>query len=94
MVVEGPTDVWRIGPGAVATMGLSFTQAQVQRILQYPIRAICFDNSLQAQSTANRLAGMLELFPGKTMRIELDSDDPGNASDREVRAVRHCVFGE
>ncbi len=29
IVCEGPTDVWRIGPGAVATMGLSYSQEQV-----------------------------------------------------------------
>ena len=52
IIVEGPTDVWRIGPGAAATLGLNYTQAQINRMLKYSIRAICFDNQLVAQNKA------------------------------------------
>ena len=43
VVCEGPLDAWAIGPGAVAVCGLVVTDAQVDRIAAYPVRAVCFD---------------------------------------------------
>ena len=36
VVVEGPTDVWAFGPGAVATLGIGYSQAQFNLLLKYP----------------------------------------------------------
>ena len=52
IICEGPTDVWNIGPGAVATFGLNYTKWQVARMVKYPNRIICFDNSDDAQNMA------------------------------------------
>lgn len=88
VIVEGPADAWRIGPGAVATLGLNYTRAQLLRMAEYPVRAVCFDAEPEAQRTARKLCSELEAFPGATSRIELDSDDPGAASDRDVELIK------
>lgn len=88
IVVEGPADAWRIGPGAGAVMGLSYSAAQVAAIAAYPIRAICFDNEPAAQARAGRLADDLAPFRGETYRVCLDAKDPGGAQVDEIAELR------
>lgn len=88
IVVEGPFDVFRIGPGAVATMGTNFSSAQVAKISSVPVRWICFDNEPQAQERARQLAAALEVFPGKTGIVQIDAKDPDSASQREIQLLR------
>jgi hypothetical protein len=89
VICEGPTDVWRIGPGAVATLGTNYTPEQVKRMLHYPIRAICFDNA--AQKMARKLYGELVAFPGETYQIQIDSNDPGCATNKEIATIRRIA---
>lgn len=88
IVVEGPADVWRVGPGAVGTLGTGYSPAQVLLLSKIPYRFICFDNSVAAQRTANELASELAPFPGQTHVIQIDAEDPGSASKKEVLAIR------
>lgn len=88
IVVEGPVDAWRIGPGAVAVLGTAYSTSQVNKLLKYPLRVICFDSEPGAQRVAKELAAQLSGFPGKTLNVELDANDPGTASKKEVRLLR------
>lgn len=92
IVCEGPLDVWAIGPGAVATFGLSLTMAQIQEIKNYPTRAICFDNEPEAQNMAKKLVNTLSPFPGDTYNIVLDSKDPGEANHQEIQRIRREIL--
>ncbi len=49
VVCEGQLDAMRIGPGAVATMGVGFTRNQVLRISKRPLRVMIFDSEPAAQ---------------------------------------------
>jgi len=88
IIVEGPTDVWRVGPGAVALFGLKWKPEQIQRILKYRKRAICFDNEPGAIKRARQLSEILSLYDGETYVIQLDSPDPGSASNREIKNLK------
>lgn len=88
IVVEGPSDAWRVGPGAVATFGLAATRQQVLRLTRFPIRVVAFDHEPKAQRAAERLCWLLEGFPGTTMRVELGAADPGCASKEEITELR------
>ena len=92
VVVEGPADVWRIGPGAVATFGIAYSQEQVARLARFPLRAVCFDAEPQAQRAADRLCEQLHLFPGQTHRVILLSGDPGEASEVDVLKIRESFL--
>jgi DNA primase len=94
IVCEGPLDAWKIGPGAVATFGLSYTSQQLERIVKYPTRVICFDNEHNAQKVARQLADRLSVFPGETYNIQLDSKDPGEASQKEIKTIRERFLGD
>jgi len=89
VVCEGPTDAWKIGPGAVATLGTQYTAGQVDWIGKCSVRAICFDREPAAQKRARQLASRLELFPGRTEVIELESgSDVADAEQAEVDQIR------
>lgn len=88
IVCEGPFDVFRIGPGAVATMGIAYSSAQVEKISRYPVRVLCFDREAQAQKRAKKLCQALEPLPGSTYNVELDAKDPGSAGEKEVKELR------
>lgn len=88
VVVEGPVDVWRIGPGAVALYGLSYTPAQVALIAKYPVRAICLDNEHTAQRRARKLADDLAPFAGVTYVVQLSGKDAAEAPAEEIAELR------
>lgn len=89
MVHEGPLDAIATGPGAVATMSLAYTKAQVLRISRYPVRAICFDSEPMAQQRARALADELAGFPGCTTVVELETGaDSADASPAERAELR------
>lgn len=90
IVVEGPFDAMRIGPGAVATYGLTVTAAQIRRLSQIPRRVICFDNEPAAQRRAVELSDQLAVFPGETFvcRLSDDSPDPGSATAADIEYLR------
>lgn len=92
IVVEGPFDVYRIGPGAVATMGLSYSKEQILRMSRYKRRAVCFDNEPRAIKQAKRLCSQLEAFPGETNLLLLESGkDAGEASKKEINELRKWI---
>jgi hypothetical protein len=94
VICEGTTDAWRIGPGAVATMGLSVTLSQVYRMSRFPVRVICFDNEPEAQRRAERLAKQLQPLPGETHVVRIETGkDVAEADSAEVEELRHRFLG-
>jgi DNA primase len=93
LVVEGASDVWRIGDGAVATFGDKYTVEQV-RLLQKVKRAfILFDTESNAQENASKLAYDLSSFVSDVHIYQLDQGDPGDLSDKDVLEIRTEIFG-
>lgn len=88
VICEGPFDAMRVGPGAVATFGVSFTRAQVLRLSRYPVRVICYDAGEEGRRKAAELTKLLGAFPGKTYDVLLDAEDPGSASPKEIQRLR------
>ena len=88
IIVEGPIDAWRIGPGAVATFGLNISHEQIARMSMYPLRVICFDNTIDAQRQAQKLARTLSLFPGETYIACITGKDVDTSPTSEVKELR------
>lgn len=91
VVCEGPFDAMKIGPGAVATLGVGYNTAQVARLSKYPRRVVCFDNEKQAQKRAQKLCDELNLFSGETFNVQLDAKDPGEAGPKEIKRLRKML---
>jgi len=93
LVVEGPIDAWKIGPGAVATLGTGYSRQQLLRLSKFHFRVICFDSQSDAQRRARKLVSELACFPGETFNITLSSKDPGEADEQELRELKLFAFG-
>jgi DNA primase len=92
IVVEGPFDAMRVGPGAVALFGNAVSPAQIKKLSQIPTRVICLDNETEAQRRACKLCSLLEPFPGRTINVVLDAKDPGSASEHEIQLLRRSFL--
>ena len=95
VVCEGVTDVWRMGRGAVATFGISYTQAQVNLILKRFERVvILYDMGDDAQIQADRLAWQISAGGRESIIYELDGvDDPASMSDQDARKLMKEILG-
>lgn len=93
VIQEGPTDVWAIGPGAVCTFGIGYTEAQLIRMSKYPSRVICFDNEPEAQKRAKRLLSDLSVFSGETLNVRLSGKDAASSPKEERLEFRKAFLG-
>ena len=91
IIVEGPTGVWRLGPGVVATMGIRWHIPQANRLRKWKRRFILFDPEPAAQKRARELAEYLALFPGSTEVLSGFDSDPGEFSEGLVKEIRKEV---
>jgi hypothetical protein len=87
VVVEGITDVWRLGPGSVGTFGVQYTPQQVQLLKKYKRRFMLFDSEKDdpnAIKQAKKLADSLSAFGGETHIIKLDQGDPAKMEQKDA----------
>lgn len=95
VVVEGVTDVWRLGPGAVSTFGLSYTKEQMYLISKYKNIFILFDNEPAAQEKAHKLANDVAYLnlTGKVSVVNAKiSGDPGDLPQEKADVLMHKLF--
>jgi hypothetical protein len=106
LIVEGYTDTWRVGDGAVAVMGMQFTPMQLQIIAdKAPHRIfVLFDGEdptdpkftqkhKRSLGQAKKLAFSLKGIVSNVEVIEMSHNDPGDLTDEEVLELRAFVFG-
>lgn len=94
IVVEGVTDVWRIGNDCVATLGVKYTTMQVLTLSRYRRCFILFDSEEQAQEQAAKLSADLATVVHEVVRLQLPKGDPAELEDSDVKALRKQVFGK
>lgn len=84
IVLEGPTDVWRLGPRACATSGIKYTEDQV-RVLSTSFKrvAVVFDAGIQEKKQAKKLVKDLKFYNVDAFRIEIEGD-PGAMKQSEA----------
>jgi hypothetical protein len=92
VITEGPFDAWKIGPGAVATLGLGYSLRQLARMAKFSVRAVCLDNDRAGRRRSKDLVDILSCLPGTTYAITLDSKDAGSATPREIARIRSRVL--
>jgi len=86
-VVEGVTDVWRLGTSAIATFGIEYTRSQV-RILKknFERMAVIFDDDPQAVRQADGLVAELRFRGVEAWRVTIKGD-PADLSDDETNQL-------
>lgn len=90
VVVEGPADCWAVGPGAVATLGVGYTPAQVFALSKFPRKTVCMDSDGEAQRRGRALARVLECFPGSPVNVVTlaSGKDAAECSEGEIKELR------
>lgn len=84
ILVEGPTDVWRLGTSSFACSGIKYTPEQVRVIPNYFKRiAVCFDDDPQAKIQANKIVAELKFRNVDAFRIDIKGD-PGDMEQNEA----------
>ncbi|MBW2030769.1 MAG: hypothetical protein JRJ31_17030 [Deltaproteobacteria bacterium] len=86
VVTEGVTDVWRLGPGAVATFGIAFTDRQITLLTRFDRVFLLFDQEPQAQARAKKLRAELlaEGVRAEILSGVLDGGDPAEMTQDDA----------
>ncbi len=90
-IVEGPTDVWALGQGFVATFGIEYSREQVLKIVRMKPKRIfiIFDSEDKALEQADKLRFDLLLYYSNVEVIELPTGkDPAELSTDEREEIR------
>lgn len=91
ILVEGITDVWRIGDGCVASMTKSINSSQIQQLLNRGVQKVVVMFDSDALDMAKVAAGKLQGFFSVDI-IELSEGDPADLSFSEVMDLRAEIF--
>lgn len=94
IIVEGVTDVWRLGRRAMATFGIEFKLEQVLTIAEHLDRIfVIFDPEPQAHRQARKLAVRLRMLGKEVLIIDnIPGSDPGAMSQKDAdRLVRELT---
>ena len=86
LVLEGITDVWRMGIGSLATMGSTITKVQILLLNQrFDHVFVLFDPEEEAQKKANQAVMDLAVMGTSAENISLDVNvDPGDMTDKDA----------
>ena len=92
-LVEGFFNVARWGADTVASLGTSFTEAQVRALAQYDRVVILFDSEVQAQQRANKLAERVSSMGVHVDNVDLElvGRDIAQCSDIEIQQFRRQI---
>ena len=88
LVVEGPPDVWRMGPGVVGLFGKTMSPGQLDLLRSLRKVYIMLDPEPLAQIDARAIKAQLSLYTD-VENIELRSGtDPGDLTKEQVTSIR------
>ncbi len=92
VVVEGPFDQWKLGPGSVATYGTSYTIKQISllRELKPAKIIILYDNEKLAQDSAYRMSQSIWFCEVEIWTAE-GVKDPGEMRLDETREIMRSL---
>lgn len=78
VVVEGVTDVWRLGFGAVSLFGIKYTLQQIRVLSKFEEVFLLFDPESQAQAQAKKIQAALNFRGVKVELLDFLETDPGD----------------
>lgn len=85
IIVEGVTDVWKLGDLAVATFGIKYKLEQQNEIVNNFTRTcVLFDNDPQAIKQGEKLKNELNARRVRTAQIIIQDKDPGQLKKSEA----------
>lgn len=90
IIVEGITDVWKLGPGSIGTFGTSYTTKQVILISKRITHAVLlYDSEIEAQIQQEKLAFDLSALGTKVTQLNLKDGDPAELDSSDIKYLRN-----
>lgn len=97
VLVEGITDKWKFGAGAVATLGVGVTNSQINRLRKSGVEKITvlFDPDKAGESAARKIAQKINLIVDSDHVSWqcLDGIDVGDKSEEQITELRKSILG-
>ena len=91
--VEGVTDAWRFGYGAIATFGIKYTKYQVREISKrFKKVFVVFDDDPQAIKQSEKLTAELILRGVDAYSVKIQGD-PGDMSQSDADTLKKELLG-
>jgi DNA primase len=93
LIVEGVTDAWRMGRGAISLQGITFSEYQLWVLMKLNLTRTVVLYDQGAEEKAQKLATRLSLFIPDVSYTILEEDDPASLSDQEAQYLKHELIG-
>ena len=94
ILVEGQSDVWKMGLGAICGFGMNLSKSQVRLLKKFKKLFIIFDSEPRAQEISVELAKYLATTGLRAYNIQLDQGkDPGSLEQKEIRCIKKELLG-
>ena len=91
ILVEGPTDVWKLGNNAISILGITYTRRQIIAIKKKRIRNmfVLFDKGTKERIAAKKLARILAPLVKSIEVVTLNKiKDPGELKVEEAELIK------
>ncbi len=92
IILEGPTDVWRMGPETVSVQGIETTKEQIRYFAQKGIKKAWVMFDAGKRDKAEKVAIELDNYIPKVKMVNLDYGDPGELTDAEAMKIKYHLF--
>lgn len=93
ILVEGPTDTWRLGDNSIGMMGVKFAVEQINALVRKRFKKIVILFDENAIKPAVALATTLGPFVSNISVFTLENKDPGSLSIEETAKLKHNLLG-
>ena len=92
IIVEGITDVWRIGNGAVSIGGKNMTLEQIMILVEKKIKKVFVMLDADAEINARKIGNKIAPLIPDVAVVNLEKGDPADMDKLEVNELRQTVF--
>ena len=91
ILVEGITDVWRIGDGSIGTLGKKVTKEQINLLVKSNVKQVYLLPDFDAIELWKQLAIEISPLFDHVELLELNSDDPENLRGDDLKEIQSLI---
>jgi hypothetical protein len=93
VLVEGVTDVWAWGAGALASFGIKFLIEQIRLLKRFDLIGTFYDEETQAQMQARKVIAELRQYGLRVVRLRNSKgSDPGSTSKDKITEIKEKFY--
>jgi len=90
LIVEGTTDVWRIGNNSVALSTTAISHHQIKMLINKRIKRAVVLLDPNQEDNAERIGARLSMFMDTKIFL-LDEEDPADMNEKQIKEIRRLI---